>query len=81
MNTFLIIRPDGTPRFAALEYKNLIFYIRRHAISNFPVYKIALDSWGEYEENIHLISDEVYADAYNSFVHFKDVNFDAERFS
>lgn len=59
---------------AFTDYDELIRFIRRHCISEQAIYKTRANSWNETEDAID-ISQDVFADAYNDFDHYKDTNY------
>ena len=67
-------RYEPKPLATFVDYHELIVYIRRQKFDTHKIYETIADSWNEFDE-VKDISESVYANAYNGFIHFKDKNY------
>jgi hypothetical protein len=75
MKIYTIINSyEPKPLATFVDYHELIVYIRRQKFDTHKIYETIADSWNEFDE-VKDISESVYANAYNGFIHFKDKNY------
>lgn len=55
------------------NYHELVCYIRKNSIDSFEIFRFETNDWMDSEIEI---SQSVYQDAWNGFVHYKDKNYE-----